>query len=322
MVDTCRPDRPSDPKFDDTRAVDRITFATLASPGASLRQAILLARSLRRFGGALAANPIRVLVPESAGPIHAAGAAALEALDVTVSRFPIDPELKGIAFGTKVSAAAHAERSASGELLCWLDSDTLVLREPATFVLPPPISLGSRPVHHRLIGIPWGVEPDRFWSAVFDLVGVPDAPRDPMTTHVGEQIRPYLTAGCFVVRSERRMVAAWSEALRVAAADRELAGHCARSELHAVFLHQVVFTATMLREAGFDAMADLGVGVNYPLHLHDDVPAHLRPASVDDLTTARYEDSLSRAERLDELPIGAQLRRWIESNSIDLGSTP
>ena len=43
----------------------RLAFATPISPGAAAREAVLLARCIRAFGGALAENAIWALTPDT-----------------------------------------------------------------------------------------------------------------------------------------------------------------------------------------------------------------------------------------------------------------
>lgn len=286
-----------------------LVFLTLAGSEREARAAALLAAGLRDFGGRLADAPVRCLVPEGRriGPARR----LLERHRVEVAGFPFDPQVAEIPFGVKAAAAAHAEEAAGGGRLVWLDADTLIVGEPFPFDVPERIALGYRPVHHRLIGIPWDEPPDEFWTAVEGLCGA--GRTFPVTTHTGERIRAYFNAGSFVVDPARRLLRAWHDILVTAAG--ELAPLLEPDPRRRVFLHQVVFTGVALARIDPAEMADLGTAVNYPVHLHDEVPARLRPPSIESLVTARYEDVLDDPVRRARVPWGDHLAAWIERNA-------
>jgi hypothetical protein len=297
--------------------MERLTFVTHAIPGGPVRQAVLLAASIREFGGDLAKCPIRIMVPEgTAGPIEGQMGDALRSHHAELVSFTVDAGFDGIPFASKVSAAAAAERGAAGDsdLLAWLDADTLVLQPPVDFLLPPTAALGFRPVHHRLIGTTWGEPIDPFWYLLFSVLDKPPGRRFPMTTHCGERIEAYFNAGSFVLRPQRGLLRQWLHDTAAAIGHPDISDHCERSQLHAVFLHQAVFTATLLRDLEPGEMHPFGPEINYPLHLHDEVPPAMRPAVVDDLTTARCEDTFSRPQWRERFPMSARLRRWLDSH--------
>lgn len=303
--------------------MERLSFATLASPGTPAARARLLASSIRRFGGRLAASPIRVMLgddpAEQPGWPEARG--ALLSLGVTITpSVPAGAETEFPFFG-KVAAAAAAEGQARGEddLLVWLDADTIVLREPSQFLLPSTTSLGCRPVHHRLIGPGWEDPLDRFWQLIYSFFGVPEDRLFPMTTHAGERITPYLNAGLLVVRPGRGLLARWWDNCRAALGHRGLMECCRDGELHALFLHQAVLTATVLAALPAHEMHQFGPEVNYPLHLHHEMPPERRVSLVDELTTVRYEEVLARPGWQERFPMSPSLRHWLEAN---LGGRP
>jgi hypothetical protein len=278
-----------------------LTFASLASSEGEARSAALAAAGLREFGGRFADARILLLVPEG----HSIDAALprLERSGVQITPFGVDAPMAAIPFGVKAAAAAFAEGSVAAGRLAWLDADTLVVGEPAPFAVPDGIALGYRPVHHRLIGTPWGEEPDEFWQAVDDLCGARGT--FPVTTHTGERIRAYFSAGSYVVDPARGLLHSWRDAL--AEAGVRLTRLLEADPLRRVFLHQAVFTAVALARLDPAAMSDLGTRVNYPVHLHQEVPARLRPASIEDLLD--HPDWRRRA------PWGDRLEAFIERNT-------
>lgn len=288
-----------------------VTIATLATPRPGPGGTALLARSLRDFGGGLAGVPIVALDPGATTDAAARG--CLASLGVEIVAFEVAPMLRRFPFAAKVAAAARAERVAATPLVAWLDPDTIVLREPSQFLIPDGVDLGYRPVHHRNIGSRWEEPPDGFWTLILTACRVPEQRIVPMTTHTGEQIRPYLNAGSFVVRRARRLLTGWDAAFAALSRDPRITPWYDRSDAYAVFLHQAVFTAVVLGELEPGEMVEMGPDVNYPLHLHDEIPPGLRPGSLDALTTVRTEDLLADERWPERVPLLAPLREWVES---------
>jgi hypothetical protein len=292
--------------------VSDLVFVTAAAPGPTARRAALLASGLRRFGGRRSADPVWVMVPD-----HDAGYAPEETsrfreAGIRTVPFPLDPAEVALPFGTKVAAAAAAESHAGGTTgtLVWLDPDTLILSDPGEFVLSPGEALAYRPVHHRLIGPGPDGTLDPFWDLVFRFCGADPENRFPMITHVGEPIGPYFNAGSFAVDPGRGLLRIWRDRFRQACADPEFSDWLERDALYAVFLHQAIWTGILLAELDRREMRELNPGINYPLHLHHEVPPERRPGRIDELTTVRYEDLLESPGWRD-LPIGPELRAWL-----------
>ena len=139
-----------------------LIFTTLAIPGKSEQDTLLLVESLRSFGGELAANPIWVLVPTELGALSDPTQEKLAQLKARIVSFEIDPEFFKFPFAAKVLATAALETQAQGqtERLVFMDRDTIVLQEPAEFLIASGKTLGYRPVHHKLIGssLGFGIE--------------------------------------------------------------------------------------------------------------------------------------------------------------------
>jgi hypothetical protein len=293
----------------------RQIFVTLARPGASLARTLMLLASLREFGGSLADLPVWVLYPRSWGDFNEGAGARLAAYSAEPVPFEIEEVALSFPFSAKVRAAAFAEERAAGrtELLTWLDGDTLVLSEPGEFMLPGEVSLGYRPVHHRLLGVPWGEEPDSFWKLIYRHCQVPAGVDFAMVTHVGETIRPYFNAGAFVVRPGRGLLAAWWNAYQSCQRASAFQSFYERDRRYAIFMHQAVFTGTLLRMLERKEMQELSSAINYPLHLHEQIPPDLRAKHMHDLVTVRYEELFDEPGWGSKLPLSEELVGWIET---------
>ena len=130
----------------------RLVFASIVDPkrSSSERNALLLVESIRAFAGSLSGAPVWCLTPEHRGQVSATLRDRLDALDVTLIPFEMDPGVAAFRFTGEASAAALAESMADGrvECLAWLNANSLVLREPREFLLPEGVSLGYRPENY------------------------------------------------------------------------------------------------------------------------------------------------------------------------------
>jgi hypothetical protein len=290
-----------------------LIYATLAIPGESELDTLLLAESLRTFGGELAFNPLWVLVPAGLGLLSDATQKKLAQLNADVISLEIDPEWFKFPFAAKVAAAAAAESQALGqtERLVYMDRDTIVLSEPSEFLISPGISLGFRPVHHQLIGSTWGSVLDSFWTLIYEVCSVPEENLFPMLTHTGEPIRPYFNAGIFVTRPENGLLAQWREVFLKWYRQPQFKAFYQQDQLYAIFMHQAIFTGVLLHHLKPEQVLELSLRINYPLHLHDDIPLDQRPAAIDELVTVRYEDIFDQQDWQTQFSISQPLIKWL-----------
>jgi hypothetical protein len=299
--------------------MDRLCFVTTIPPGRSLMDLYLLITSIREFGGKLADVPIWVCVPQGEGKNPGRAWDHFRQLDVRQLTFPGDEAACRFPFGIRVQAGAVAERELRGrtELLAWLDNDTILLNEPAEFLLAPDKVLGYRPVHHRLLGIPRGEELDQFWELIYHECQAIPRQDDYMVTHVGEQIRPYFNAGSFVIRPEAGLLERWWETFQPQFQNPAFLPFYQQDDLYTIFMHQAIFTGVLLAALDPAARQELSPRVNYPLHLHQEIPLDLRAKTINDLITVRCESILSQPGWQGQLPIREPLLGWLE-NQLEL----
>lgn len=292
----------------------KLIYTTLAVPGKSELDTILLIESIRSFGGGLADSPIWVLVPTRLGEFSVSTQEKLAQLEAIIIPFEVDPDIFKFPFASKISGAAFAEAQAQGqtERLVFMDRDTLVLQEPSEFLIAADKALGYRPVHHKLVGSAWGEPLDAFWQLVYEICEVPDENIFPMMTHIGEKIRPYFNAGMFIVRSERGLLAQWWDVFSKWYRQTQFQAYYQQDQRYAIFLHQAIFTGVLLHNLSPEEMYELSPKINYPLHLHSDIPANQRPVSINELVTVRYENIFDEPG-WEQLPIMEPLKSWLKT---------
>ena len=247
----------------------RIIFATYAARESELNNACILAQSLRDWGGTHADSSVRVYMPGAEVEASTDALRALDALGVTVKTVPeVEEKAAWYHYAQKVEAAARAEAdlTTSGELLAWVDDDTVFLQDPEEFELPEGVQLGYRPAMHRNIALRYDDPIDAFWGRVFTSLDVGHADLFPMTTPAdGETIRPWINAGCLVVRPERGLLRAWAAFWRVLYRDPELKRLCETDLKQRIFLHQAALTCAVLKHLAPDERRELSPSINYPV---------------------------------------------------------
>lgn len=289
-----------------------LIFTTLAIPGESELDTLLLTESLRIFGGDLAASPIWVLVPTELGPLSDPTQKKLSQLEANIIPFETDPEIHKFPFAAKVLAAAALEAQAQGhtERLVYMDCDTIVLQEPTEFLISSDQLLGYRPVHHKLIGSTWDSALDSFWALIYEVCDVPEENLFPMVTHIGEQTRPYFNAGIYIIRPEKGLLCQWRELFLKWYRQPQFKSYYEKDQLYAIFIHQAIFTGILLQNLKPEEMSELSPKINYPLHLHDDIPVDQRLATIDELITVRYEQIFDEPDWM-QLPFTESLKIWL-----------
>jgi hypothetical protein len=288
-------------------------FFTLVGTERQAQHARLLVESLRAFGGRLGDCAVWVLYHDQAGldPDFLAGACRdLEGVHLV----PLAME-DGFRywFSAKVQACAQAEEMAGSRVrsLVWVGPECLIVRPPLLFDLTAPAGASSvaafRTVHHVNVGSLAREPLDPFWSAVYRLVGLDEAPFTIESFVDMREIRPYWNTHCFSVDPACGLLQAWREGFRDMVADEAFqAGPC-RDELHRIFLHQAVLSALVARRVDRERIRALPPEYSYPLHMHDQVPAARRAQALNDLVCAVYEEDLP----LDGIRVQEPLRSWL-----------
>jgi hypothetical protein len=295
----------------------QLAFAMPVSPGEAEREAVLLARSQRAFGGALRQAALWALLPNAAEALTSGTREALSALGVELVPFPIADDALRFPFAVKAFAAAAAEEFARGraDILVWMDADTLVLQEPGALLLASQEALGCCPIHHLRIGPPYDTPLGPFWRLIYDQCAVPEERAFLLHTVVdGERIRPHLNAGLLAVRPERGLLRAWRDNFTRLYRQPAFQQFYAQNGLYRIFVHQAILSGTVLSLLTPAEIRVLPLLYNYPLHLHAAFPPERAVARLNDLVTCRYDgwEFLARPGWQDVIRIEEPLKAWLE----------
>lgn len=293
---------------------NKLIFTTVAYPVEwSEANTLLLTESIREHGGDLSQSTIWCFMPDFGPKPSQTFQENMAAMDAELIFFEIERETARFFFAADIRAAAMAESLALGktDILIWLSSNTIILKEPVDFLLADGKNLGYRPVHHTNVGSIYAEPIDAFWSCVYNYCEVPEDRMFPMKTHVDNSIiRPYFNAGMLVVRPERGLFSAWWDKFFHVYKTPVLGELYERDERYVIFIHQAVLSGIILSNFTIDEIQELPSNYNYPLHLYEeDVTAH-RPSSLDELVVVRHEGLNRIHEWIEKIPGGEQFKRW------------
>jgi hypothetical protein len=291
-----------------------LTFGCAVTSVVGEAQACILVESIREYAGRHSDAVIWVFVPRGIHQLSRQGKEAFDRLGASPIEFEIDPAFQGIPFASKVAAAAQAESmiTADDQQLAWLDPDTIFFQEPEELLLQSGKVLGCRPVDHLLIGSPAAEPVDAFWLGVYRICEVDPGRLFTMATSADQiQIRPYLNAGCLVVRPEIGLLRRWRACFSQALASAVFEPYFEQDILYRIFLHQAILAGAILSKAREVQIHILPHLVNYPMHMHAQYPADRRPKKMNDLISGRYDTFFRDPAWPDLLPSANPIRDWL-----------
>jgi hypothetical protein len=292
-----------------------LAIATIVFPDSlSETNALLLIESIRTFAGSLSDADIWCYTPKSREEISSRSKTRMKELGVELVPFEIDSEISSFPFTRHAHAAALAESRSKGtaELVAWLAPNTLVLQEPTKFILESGISLGYRPVHHKLLGLNYDEPLDTFWSAVYEFCKVPTQDTFVMKTQVEDlAIRPYFNAGVLVARPEKSLFKSWRDTFLNVYQEPVFKRLYREDRRYAIFVHQAILSGIILSGLEQDEIEELPANYNYPLNLyHEDITEN-RPEVIEDCITIRHEGFYQDPEWKSKMPARNELKEWI-----------
>jgi hypothetical protein len=194
-------------------SLNQLAFVACIEGGVLERQALLLFESIRRYAGRFSNSPIYALSPRAGHAISNSAHGELDRLGVTFNDKLLNTECTEYGSANRVAAAAYVEAVYPHEILVILDSDTLFLREPDKFVLPPEVDVAIRPVDVKGMCTTGPADPfDRYWRDLTRCCVVEYDAIPWIESFVdGQRIKASYNGGLVVVRSNRGILQKWAE---------------------------------------------------------------------------------------------------------------
>lgn len=297
--------------------MENIVFATFAQDEPELEQALVLARSLRTFGGEMNEAPFWLYLPvESPGlPERIGSRSALLNIEVRTSATP--EAAMDYYYSGKTFAAGNAEGAAAGHfmMLAWLDADNIIAQEPEDFLLSDGVCFGWRPVMLKHFGSDYNKPPDSFWARLYEKLSVKSESIFPITTPVdNQQIRAYFNAGILIVRPERGILRKWPVFYEKLYSDPFYQEECKKDIKKNIFLHQTALAGAVLNMLSREEMICFDDNYNYPFFFFDKYPAEKQLRSLDDAVTIRHDGVMYRDKGWrDKMADTSKIARWIKA---------
>jgi len=268
-----------------------IIFSMAVFPGKPEQEASLFVKSLRKFGGIYQDARVLLLAPQGMA-LTPSVVKTLEDLDCEFVFTAVEAEWLNFPFAAKTMLSGVAESLVDGKtsFLVWIDRDSLIIQEPKALVLPPEKIFGYRPVDHKNIGSLYDAPTDNFWQLIYEKIGVSEEMLFPIKTSIDQVvIRPYVNAGMLVVRPEAGLLRQWGTAFSDIYSDLSFVPFYNQNILYKIFIHQAVLAAVLNKYLPQAAWMELPREVNYPLHMHKNLPENQKPEDINQLITARYD---------------------------------
>lgn len=295
-----------------------LILCSLIQPGEQAEiNSILLAESIRSFGGSLANCPVWFMFPEINKNLTSRSQDRLEELNIRMIPFPVDTDQRDFFFQVELSALGIAETLAEGQtdLLAWMASNTLVLNEPKQLLLPVKYDLAYKPVHHLLLGSKYDQPIDPFWQQIYQQCQVLQDrifPMRPMVEDVA--MRPYFNAGLLVIRPQQGLLRYWLTKFKEIHQLPVFRSFYLKDDRYEIFMHQAVLAGVILSKYHQTELLELSGDYNYPAHLWDKDTTALRPSSFDKIVTLRHEWFYREADWNRKMPIGRDKLNWLRKH--------
>lgn len=186
------------------------TFLFCAESGHFESQTLLAIECLRRFGGRFADAPVLVITPRLGPSLTRDTIARFAELRVTYIREDVGHRYSWFGFTNKALAAMLAEKHATTGQIIWMDSDTLIVKEPDMLVLEPDVDFAICAIDKNVGSSGPDDKNERYWRALCDYNKV-DIDRLPwITTEFDQQrVRFRLHSGIYVYRRGCGFGTAW-----------------------------------------------------------------------------------------------------------------
>ncbi len=190
-----------------------VGFVACIEGGVLEAQALILFESIRLYAGRFADCAAYAFSPRPGHAISAAARRRLDELGVHYSDAVLNTGCPEYGSANRVAAAAYAEETHEHEFLVVLDSDTLFLREPDEFLLPPGVDVAVRPVDLKGMCTEGPDDPcDAYWRDLCRCCGV-DYERLPWVESFIDRrrIKASYNGGLVVARREAGIMRRWAD---------------------------------------------------------------------------------------------------------------
>jgi hypothetical protein len=275
---------------------DRACFVLCVESGLLEPMTVRAVESLRLFGGRFASAPVLAITPRLGAPLSSCTRRRFRELDVEHVRLASRRRFSWYHYLNKPAALAKAEQLAATELIVFLDSDTLVLKDPEALDLGEGEGVAATINDTELGGTTGPGHPnEEAWQKICELVGLaPDGLPWVETPLDAKRIRLYFNSGVLAYRRSLAIGARQLELLlRVFDDGIRLPGSAGRMVEQVVLSPLVVARSLPWKLLPFSHNTSMISDLEYE-------PRYLREAHVlhyhDSMSPSRWSEFLLRME--------------------------
>lgn len=267
----------------ESRESAKIAFVFCVESGWLEAQARLLVGSIRTFAGRFARSPIYAVQPRG-GPTLAKETTECFTEAGVIHRVGTwNDEHSELPTCNKVYAMALVERETNADCVAFLDTDTVILGEPALFDLNDDYDLALQITARGLGGTAGpGDRENQYWQTVFQACSIVEGP-DINTVNPVPSYRGYYNGGLVVARRNCLLGERWLEFLR-------RIDPLTQEKRH--FLDQYSLAAVAASVPG--RVRQLPPSYNYNIRRRGEFPSDLRSIDLGELIHVHYHNSFSR----------------------------
>lgn len=287
----------------------RVCFIICTERGSLEKKSLLFARSLRKFGGALADADIHSFAPRAGRDVSSATKTRFQNVGVVHHHFPLNVRFAKFPYANKPLTMAYAERELDHDILVFCDSDQLVLGEPKAVMDCTDTAIKLRPVDLKGIGArDEDDEEFSYWRRLYEICGTNVPQHFVESTVDNQQLLPYWNAGFIPIRRNAGLAAIWSRNY-TKVMEEGLA-----PKAGALYEEQSCLAATLVAEGV--QVESLPNSYNYPIQFQEQLIDKYRIDDFAQFTTIHYHrifDDHAKFNPLDPYLDSSEKSEWIRT---------
>ncbi|MDY6936876.1 MAG: hypothetical protein SWY16_04345 [Cyanobacteriota bacterium] len=257
-----------------------VAFLICTEAGDLAEKSLLLARSLRCFGGQFQDAPIYSFQPRDGEAIEPQILEQFQELGVIHQQILLNTQYSDYPIANKILVSAYGEENIDAETLVFLDSDQVFFLEPTEFLLSSEVDVALRPVDSKHIGSTGeGDTEEAYWQKLYDLFKV-DREIWVETTVEKERIRGYWNSGIIAAKKASGLFSNWLKNFEIAMENQLI------PEAGMFHLDQLTLAAT-IAAMNLEVLT-LSPTYNYPLHKQSQLNEGDRIETFDKIVSIHY----------------------------------
>lgn len=284
------------------------------------KYALLLCRSIRKFGGELSDVEIYSFAPRKGFEPRKSTLIEFEKLNVEHQNIELNTKYRAYPLANKPLVCAYFEKQFPNENVVFIDSDQIIFNQPNDFILSDADEVVLRPVDRKGVGFSTKQDSEfLYWKSLMKLLNFSFENEKKVETSNGELIYPYFNSGLIITNTKFGLFSRWKENFDLVFEKNIL------PENGLFFLEQSLFSATVLQMKMKYSL--MNKAYNYPFSLHDEITEDFRMSDLSQVVTAHYHDLFTEkskpkfyTENFIRTPNGKWLKEQVKSLNITVDS--